>query len=391
MRLASRVARIKPFYVMKLLARARELEFEGKSIIHMEIGEPDFITPKPILDAAQKAISEGKVHYTPALGLPKLRQVISEYYQTQFQIDIPAKRIVITPGASGALLLVFGLLVDCDQKVIMSDPGYPCNKHFAEFINARAKLVPVTAESNYQLTAELLKEHWEADVNVVMLASPSNPTGTIIPENELMDIVELVESKGAYLVIDEIYQSLYYGSHIKSILSLPNTKLAHKSFVINSFSKYFTMTGWRLGWIVAPDNDAVINGLDNLSQNLFLAASTVAQYAALAAFNPETLTILEQNRLEFQLRRDYLYTELISLGFDVAVKPEGAFYIYANCSKFSLDSEKFCFEILEQIGVAITPGIDFGEYKSEQHVRFAYTTSLDNLKEGIARLKKYLL
>ncbi|MFV2059649.1 MAG: pyridoxal phosphate-dependent aminotransferase [Gammaproteobacteria bacterium] len=384
--LASRVARINPFYVMKLLARARELESQGRSIVHMEIGEPDFITPKPVLDAAKNAIDAGKVHYTPALGLPELRQAISDYYKDQFQLHIPAKRIVITPGASGGLLLVMGLLVNTGQKVIMTDPGYPCNKHFAEFVNANAKLIPVTVETNFQLTAELLAEHWEPDVSVVMIASPSNPTGSIIAEHDLVDIARFVDSKGANLVVDEIYQSLCYETEVTSILSHSNN-----AFVINSFSKYFTMTGWRLGWIVAPDDNAIIEGLDNLSQNLFLAAPTIAQYAALEAFKPETLNLLEQNRLEFQSRRDYLYGALKDIGFKIATQPEGAFYIYADCSQFSIDSEAFCFELLEQAGVAITPGIDFGDFKARQHVRFAYTTSMKNLKQGITRLKKYLL
>jgi len=385
MKLASRVAKIKPFYVMKLLARARELESEGRNIIHMEIGEPDFITPKTILDAAQNAILEGKVHYTPALGLPDLRQALSDYYQAEFQLDIPSKRIVITPGASGALLLTFGLLVDSGQKVMMTDPGYPCNKHFAEFVNASAVLVPVGPDSNYQLTPKLLEEYWQPDISVVMLASPSNPTGTVILEDDLSVIAEFVESKGANLVVDEIYQSLYYGSRSNSILSISN-----KAFVINSFSKYFAMTGWRLGWIVAPDDDDVITGLDNLSQNLFLAAPTVAQYAALAAFKPETIKLLEQNRLEFQARRDYLFDALSVIGFKVTVIPDGAFYIYANCSQFSVDSEKLCFDLLEKAGVAITPGIDFGSHKAKQHVRFAYTTSMNNLKEGVKRITEYL-
>ncbi len=384
--LASRVANIKPFHVMKLLARARELESEGKSIIHMEIGEPDFITPKPVLDAAQNAINNGKVHYTPALGLPQLRLAISEYYQQQFQLTIPAKRIIITSGASGALLLVMGLLVEQGQKVIMTDPGYPCNKHFAEFVNAKAKLVPVTNATNFQLTPELLEQHWEPDVSVVILASPSNPSGTFISERDLVSIANSVEVKGATLVVDEIYQRLNYGVTHKSILAITD-----QAFVVNSFSKYFTMTGWRLGWIVAPDDDAIINGLDNLSQNLFLAPPTVAQYAALAAFKPETNQILEQYRIEFQARRDYLYQVLLDIGFKIPVKPQGAFYIYADCSQFSFDSEQFCSDLLEQIGVAITPGIDFGNYKAGQYVRFAYTTSMANLQQGIKRLKEYLV
>lgn len=389
MKLASRVAKIKPFYVMKLLSRARELESEGKNIIHMEIGEPDFITPRPILDAAQSAIDKGRVHYTPALGLPELRQVISDYYHLQHCLDIPSKRIVITSGASGALLLVFGLLASTGQKVIMTDPGYPCNKHFAEFVNASALLVPVTADSNYQLTAELLTKYWQPDVSLVMLASPSNPTGTVIGESDLRAISNIVESKGACLVVDEIYQNLYYGSSTTSILSISNQ--SNHVFVINSFSKYFNMTGWRLGWIVAPDDSEIINGLDKLSQNLFLAAPTIAQYAALSAFKPETGKMLEQNRLEFQSRRDYLYDALVTIGFKIAVKPQGAFYIYADCSLFSSDSEKFCFDLLEQIGVAVTPGVDFGNFKAKLHVRFAYTTSMENLKDGIERLKAYLL
>lgn len=381
--IARRMADIGPFHVMELLARARELEAAGRSIIHMEIGEPDFSTPQPVIDAAQRALVEGHTHYTPAMGLPALREAVSGYYMSRYGVDVPARRIVITSGASGALLLALGVVLDRDSEVLLADPGYPCNRHFVRFIEGQARGIEVGADTDYQLTAELLARHWTEVTRAVMVATPSNPTGTLIAAEELSAMAGLVREKGGVLLVDEIYHGLIYDQPTPTALALSD-----ELFVINSFSKYFSMTGWRLGWMVVPE--AYVRQVDKLAQNLFIAAPTLAQHAALAAFDEETLAILEQRRREFQQRRDYLLPALRGLGFEIPLNPQGAFYLYADCSRFTEDSFRFAGELLEQAGVAVTPGIDFGDYLPEKHLRFAYTTSLENLAEGVERIRQYV-
>jgi len=381
--ISKRAEAIQPFHVMKLLARARELEAQGKSIIHMEVGEPDFNTPQPVIDAGAKAIQSGAVHYTPATGLPELREAIAKYYLQQFKVNVSPERIVVTPGASGALMLALSAIIEAGDSVILTDPGYPCNRNFVTLLEGTPQLVNVNEDTEFQLTAELLKKHWHEKTNAVLLASPSNPTGTTLSENHLSDIIKFVNQKNASVLVDEIYQGLVYEGQPHTALSL-----SEDVFVLNSFSKYFSMTGWRVGWMVVPEN--FITVVDNIAQNIFLAAPTPAQHAALAAFKPETIEILEQRRKEFKQRRDYLLEELPKLGFKILVKPEGAFYIYANCEALTGNSYQFVEQCLEEVGVAITPGIDFGTNKAEKHVRFAYTTSLENLEEAVKRLKKFI-
>ena len=379
---ARRIRAIAPFHVMALLARARELEAQGRSIVHMEIGEPDFATPQPIVDAGIRALQAGKTHYTPATGLPELRRAVAQHYQRVHGVSVDAQRIIITPGASGALQLILGLLVDPGSEVIMADPGYPCNRNFVYLYEGVPVSVPVGPEHHYQLCAELLDERCSARTACVMVASPSNPTGTLVPAQVLRALLELVRERGAALLVDEIYHGLTYAES-------PQTALAQGEdlFVINSFSKYFGMTGWRLGWLVAPPD--CVEPLDTLAQNLFLAAPTPAQYAALAAFEPATLDILEQRRAEFRARRDFLLPALREIGFEIPVEPEGAFYLYADCSRFTDDSFSFAHRLLEQGGVAITPGIDFGQHRAAQHVRFSYTTSLQQLQQGVERIARF--
>lgn len=374
---------IQPFHVMALLARARELEAQGRDIVHMEIGEPDFPTPQPIIDAGLKAIESGNIHYTPAVGLAPLRQAIADFYQRTYNVSVAAERIIITPGASGALLLALGVMLDPEHEVLLADPGYPCNRNFVRFLEAKIKSVAVSANTNYQLTPDLVEQYWSAQTKAVLLASPSNPTGTLVDAKSLTAIIDFATQQGGHAIVDEIYHGLVYEQQAQSAL-----QFSDEVFVINSFSKYFGMTGWRIGWLVAPQR--FIPELDKLSQNLFLAAPTTAQYAALAAFKPETQAILDARRDEFQQRRDYLLPALRELGFEIPVTPQGAFYLYANCQKFTDDSFAFSQQLLEQAGVAITPGLDFGKNKPEQHLRFAYTTSLERLKEGVNRIKQFL-
>lgn len=381
---SSRIDDIQPFHVMELLARAKVLEAEGKDIIHMEIGEPDFPTPQPIVDAAIKAISKGDVHYTPALGLPELRQAIAKFYQTRYNLKVSSKRVVVTPGASGALMLALGAVMKEGEEVLLADPGYPCNKNFVRFLSGKVRSISVDASTGYQLSLKHLKENWTDKTKVVIVASPSNPTGTLLSQSELSEMASFIKEKGAYFIVDEIYHGLVYDEEIDTALNVDTNII-----VINSFSKYFNMTGWRLGWVIAPEN--LIDKMDKLAQNIFLAAPTPAQYAALAAFKPETIKILESHKNEFKKRRDFLLPKLKELGFKINIEPQGAFYIYANCEAFTKDSYQFSYDLLENIGIAVTPGKDFGDNKASGFVRFAYTTSIARLDEGVKRLKTYLV
>ena len=380
---ADRMQLIQPFHVMALLARARELEAAGHSIIHMEIGEPDFVTPQPVIDAGIRALQDGRTHYTPATGLWALRETIAGFYQTRYGITIEPERVVITPGASAALQLVLAVLVNTGDQVLLADPGYPCNRNFIHLLNGVPVAVPVDAASGYQPAPHQIREYWTDQTRALLVASPSNPTGTLLDDHALREYHAITGKNGGSLIVDEIYHGLTYDGPAQTALAVSDD-----IFVINSFSKYFGMTGWRLGWLIAPR--AVIPDIDKLAQNLFLAAPTVSQYAALKAFDDEVIAILEARRDEFRQRRDYLLPALRDIGFEIPVEPAGAFYLYADCSRFTDDSYGFAKHLLEETGVAITPGIDFGRNHPESHVRFAYTTSLENLQEGVRRLAEKL-
>lgn len=381
--LAQRIAEIEPFRVMDILGRARAMEAQGRAIVHMEVGEPDFPTPAPIVLAGMEALKQGYTHYTPALGLPELRAAIAEYYRTRYGVAVPDRRIAVTPGASGALLLAIASLLDPGDEILLADPGYPCNRHFARLVEARAVAVAVGPETGFQLTAELVERHWTPKTRAVLVANPGNPTGTVIGAEELKAIHDVVRSKGGWLLVDEIYHELIYDSEQPSAAALGEDVI-----VINSFSKYFLMTGWRLGWLIVPE--VMINGVEKLAQNVFLAAPTPSQHAAQAAFSEETRQILEARKDELRRRRDFLLPELERLGFSIPVHPEGAFYIYADISRFSSDGEAFARDLLERAGVAITPGVDFGRHAAAAHVRFAYTTAMDKLGEAVRRLERVL-
>ena len=349
----------------------------------MEIGEPDFNTPQPIVDAGIAALQSGYHHYTPALGLPALRSKIAAYYRDQYGEAVSSSRVAVTPGSSGALQLLIALLVNPGEEVLMGDPGYPCNRHFTRLFEGRVVSIPVTAAERFQLTARLVEQHWSDRSRVVMISSPSNPTGTVIDAEELERIAAVVAERGGALIVDEIYQGLVYGDESTTAVNLQG-----QVYVVNSFSKYYGMTGWRLGWLVAPE--VAMDGLDRLAQNLFLAAPPPSQYAALEALEPETALVLKKRRDQFQQRRDFLYSALIKLGFKIDHLPEGAFYLYADCSNFSEDSSQFAMELLEQAGVAIPPGKDFSTLDPDRWVRFAYTTSLQQLQQGVDRIAQFV-
>ncbi len=380
---AHRTRDIQAFHVMSVLARAKVLESQGHDVIHMEIGEPDFSTPAPIVRAGQSALANGHTGYTPALGLPALREAIAASYAQRYGVHLDPRRVVVTPGGSAALLLVASLLVDPGQSVMMADPSYPCNRNFLRLLGAHAKMIPTGPQSDYQLTPELIEQHWDADCSAVLAASPSNPTGTLLSRAQLNAMADVTQRLGGHLVVDEIYHGLTYDCEASSVL-----EVAPDAFVLNSFSKYFGMTGWRLGWLVAPES--AIPELEKLAQYLYICAPHMAQLAALAAFGEESRAICETRRQAFQARRDFLLPALRDLGFGIPVTPQGAFYLYADIGTHSSDSGALCRHLLENQHLAITPGLDFGDYRQHEHVRFAYTASLDRLDQAIERLERGL-
>jgi aspartate/methionine/tyrosine aminotransferase len=382
-RLASRMAGIEPFHVVALVTRAKELEAQGRSIVNMVIGEPDFPTPEPVIRAGIAALQAGQVRYTPSLGIPALREALSGWYRTHYGVDVPAGRIAVTSGSSGALLLAMGVLLSPGDQVLTADPAYPANRHFVRAMEGESVGIPVDASTGYQLTAELVERHWTERTLGVMVASPSNPTGTLIAFDELARIHEVVRRRGGVLIVDEIYHGLTYDCTARSAL-----ELGDDLFVINSFSKYFCMTGWRAGWMVAPAH--YMADIEKLAQNLYISNPEVSMQAALAVFQPAVLDELERNRAAFQAQRDYLLPELRKLGFDIPVVPQGAFYIYANCSRLTGDSFELCLDLLETAGVAIAPGIDFGDNQAGAHVRFSYPKPIPVLAEGMRRMQDYL-
>jgi aspartate/methionine/tyrosine aminotransferase len=377
------VHEIAPFHVMEVQTAARALEAAGRTVIHMEIGEPDFPTPEPVIAAAQAALAGGAIYYTSALGIPALRDAIARHYRDHYGVTVSPERIVVTAGSSAALLLTVALLVNRDDAILLADPGYPCNRHFVRTLEGEPVGIPVGPATNYQLTAGLLESAWTPHTRGALIASPSNPTGTTVPYDEMARIAAAVDARGGALIVDEIYLGLSYGVVPRSALSLSD-----RLFVINSFSKYFNMTGWRLGWLVAPER--YIRDLEKLAQNLYISPPTLSQYAALACFQPAPLDLLERRRAEFQARRDFLVPALRELGFNIPVTPTGGFFVYADCSPFGMDSERFCVEALAATGVAFTPGVDFGRHRAADHVRFAYTIAQDKLREGVRRLAAWL-
>jgi aspartate/methionine/tyrosine aminotransferase len=372
---------------MEVQTAARALEAAGHSVVHMEIGEPDFPTPAPVLAAARLALADGGIYYTSALGIPELRQAIARHYAERFGVVVAPERVIVTAGSSAALLLVMALLVNRDDRILLSDPGYPCNRHFVRVFEGEPVGVPVGPATNYQLSAELVERHWLPRTRGVVIASPSNPTGTTVAPDEIRAIAATVARLSGRLIVDEIYLGLTYGGEPESVLSLAGAD-ADNLFVVSSFSKYFNMTGWRLGWVVAPERH--VRDLEKIAQNLYISPPTLSQRGALACFAPETLAILEERRRAFRERRDYLVPALRELGFGIPVMPGGGFFVYADSSRFSPDSEAFCREVLAGAHVAITPGVDFGTHRASDHVRFAYTIDMAKLEDGVARLGRYL-
>jgi aspartate/methionine/tyrosine aminotransferase len=370
---------------MDVLARAHALEAAGRHVVHMEIGEPDFTAPEPVVEAGVRALRDGSTAYTATLGLPALREAIAAHYASRFSKKIPPERIAVTAGASGGLLTTAALYVNPGDEVLVPDPGYPGYRHFVRAFEGVARALPVSAAHDFQPTLDMVRDAWSARTKGLLLGSPSNPTGTLIDPGVLKDIAAFVAGRGGVLMVDEIYQGLVYGAEPRfapsTALGLPGEVV-----IINSFSKYFCMTGWRLGWVVLPQ--PAVRGFEKLAQHLFIAAPTAAQHAAVAAFLPESLSILERRRLEFARRRDFLVPALRNAGLKVPAEPHGAFYVYAECGT---DSRRFALELLQREAVAATPGIDFGANDTGRFVRFAYTRGMDELEEAAARIRRFLV
>ena len=379
-----RAADIQPFHVMELLRRARELEAQGRDIIHMEVGEPDFGTPQPVIEAATRFLASGDVHYTPALGLPRLREAIARFYQDRFKAEVAPERIIITAGASGALMLALAATTDPGDEWLLPDPGYPSNRHLVRAFEGIAQALPVDAQTRYQPTPDQVDAAWTARSRGLMVATPSNPTGTLLGIDEIAALHAVTRRRGGLLLVDEIYQGLTYGIDSATALAHPALNAADDVFVVNSFSKYFGMTGWRLGWLVAPT--PLVREIEKLAQHFFISPSSPAQHAALAAFEPATLEILEARRTEFAARRNVLLPALQEIGFTIATEPQGAFYIYADISKLADDSEALARRMIEEAGVAATPGLDFGHHLPRLHLRIAYTTRESRLLEAVERI-----
>jgi aspartate/methionine/tyrosine aminotransferase len=390
MRISTRARRIEPFYVMEVGKVAAELAREAaasdRPVIALNIGEPDFTAPPLVQEAAQRAIRDGVTQYSPALGLPALRERISHWYRDRLGVQVPAARIVITAGASAALHLICLALIEPGDEVLMADPGYPCNRHFVMAAEGSPVLIPASAQERYQLSADKVRASWGAATRGVLLASPSNPTGTSIHPEELRRIHAFVRERGGITLLDEIYLGL---SHDEDFAGT-GLALGEDLVSINSFSKYFNMTGWRLGWLVVPE--VLVPALERLAQNLFICPSVIAQHAALACFEPESLAEYERRRAEFRARRDFFIPELERLGLEVPVKPDGAFYAWADASswfeRLGVESSwDFVFEVLRRCHLALTPGRDFGQAETARFVRFSVANSMGNLEEAIARLE----
>jgi aspartate/methionine/tyrosine aminotransferase len=393
MRISARAQKIEPFYVMEVAkaasALAQQVAHSDSPMVFLNIGEPDFTAPPQVQEAAVKAIRDGTTQYTQALGIAPLRERISDWYLQRFGVSVPASRIVVTAGASAALHLACLALIDAHDEVLMPDPSYPCNRHFVSAAEGKAVLLPTTAQERFQLSAAKVEAAWGKQTRGVLLASPSNPTGTSIHPDELRRIHELVSAKGGITLVDEIYLGLSFDPLFgQTALAIDDQVIS-----INSFSKYFNMTGWRLGWMVVPE--ALVSTIERLAQNLFICPSTVAQMAALACFEPDSLAEFEKRRLEFKARRDYFIPALNALGLTVPVVPDGAFYAWADCSaackKLGIkDSWDFAFETMHRAHVAVTPGRDFGTDQTHHFIRFSTASSMAHLHEAVARLRVML-
>ena len=375
-----RAEKITPFYVMELLEKAKELERKGEHIVHMEVGEPDFATPPAVKEAALKAIRENRTFYTHSLGIPELREAVSDFYYSSGGIKVSPDRVIITNGTSGAFMLLSAILLDNTRGLGISDPGYPCYKNFAFVVGADVLPIPVNEETSFEISPDHLKK-LNTKPHVILISTPSNPTGVVYREETVRSLYEYLSKRGKVLIVDELYNGLYYGKRPQSALTVSDGII-----VINGFSKTHAMTGWRLGWIVVPEE--LIRPIQKVAQNVFISPPSISQYAALQAFRSES--DLEEMRKTYHKRRDFMIPRLKEIGFDIPVEPEGAFYIYADIGRWAIDSMEFAERALVEAKVALTPGCDFGSYKAGSHIRFSYANNIEMLKLGCERLDVWL-
>ncbi|WP_166425578.1 aminotransferase class I/II-fold pyridoxal phosphate-dependent enzyme [Paraglaciecola sp. 20A4] len=386
MKYSQRAQDISPFFAMAFGAKAAELEAQGHHVVKLNIGEPDFGAPPDVLLAMQNLATTSPLPYTSALGLPELRAAIAGFYKTAHNINLSPDRIVVTAGASAALLLLSAAFVDAGDNVIMGDPSYPCNRQFIKSFGGNVQLVPTTADSRFQLNMDLLEKHWQDGTRGLMLATPSNPTGTAVAPEELKAMCEFAKSHGAWRIIDEIYLNLHHGDADYQ----PVTALSFddEALVINSFSKYFGMTGWRLGWCVVPERAVPV--MERMAQNYYICPSTLAQKAALACFTPASIAVCESRRAMLKSRKELILAGLKECGLHVPVQPDGAFYVYIDVSPTGLSAMTFCERALQEAHVALTPGNDFGEYQGDHYVRLSFASAESELQEGLARLDGFM-
>ena len=383
MKTSQRAQAIAPFLAMEFGKHAEALQAQGVDVIKLSLGEPDFGAPPAVLRAAHAALDQAQFAYTPALGIPALRQAIADFYRARHGVEVAPSRVVVTAGASAALLLVTAALVDPGDEVMVGDPSYPCNREFLSSFGANVKLVPTSAATRFQLDADTVRAHWSANTRGLMIATPSNPTGTSVRPEELQAICAWARRHEAWRLVDEIYLDL---GDRDAQGRAPRTVLAFDpdAMVINSFSKYFGMTGWRLGWCIVPE--PLVGAIERLAQNYYICASALAQQAALACFTPEALDLCETRRLAFARRRARVLHGLAEIGLPVPVPPDGAFYVYFDVSGTGLTSSQFCERALHEARVALTPGNDFGVCGADSHVRLSYAASDESLQEAIRRL-----
>jgi aspartate/methionine/tyrosine aminotransferase len=381
---ADRLRDIAPFRVMELMERAKHFEAQGKRVVHFEVGEPDFSTPPSVVAAGQAALAAGKTKYTQALGIPELRERIADYYLQRCGVVVEPQRVIVTSGASGGLLLLCALLLNPDDELLMADPGYPCNEVFARLTGGRPVRVPASAQQGFELDPVQVAASWGERTRGLLMASPANPTGVVMRKAALADLIAVTQQHQGVAILDEIYQGLIYADAEYG----SGLELSQSLYVLNSFSKYFGMTGWRLGWMVLPEDAA--RAVTPLAQNLFISPSSIAQYAALAAFDDSAISVNEERREIFRQRRDRLSAGLKSLGFGIPVEPSGAFYLYVDVSVTSMTSHDFCWRLIDEFQVAVTPGTDFGANEADRYVRFAYTTGEQDIDLGLQRIGQAL-
>lgn len=382
--LARREQKIASFQVMHLVGEAHRLMAEGHDVIHLEVGEPDFPTPEPVIAAAQAALTEGATFYSPTTGIAGLQQALADSYQQRYGLSLAPERFILTPGASGALQVVLGLTLDPGDTLLVPEPGYPCNRHIGAFLGVAAQCAPLSAHDGFAIDRAWLSKHWPEGTRALLVSSPANPTGKVLCPDELSTLIAWCDEQDAHLIVDEIYHGLdHTGARSQTAL-----ERSDDLWVVNSFSKYYGMTGWRLGWVVVPDY--AVDAANRVCQNLFLAPTTVSQHAALRALQPDMTAEYQRRAQAFRARRDCLLQGLEQLGLTVPVAGDGAFYLYVDVSSTGMDAERFCYDLLAEEHVAVTPGHDFGGPDPERYVRFAYTCDLPRLEQALARLGRFL-